>query len=90
MFSREFQGCVRHGTGMLGTGVMLHLLYPSVRYVVPNLPKCPLPVLMLSRTYVSVLYRYESMYRYRRYRCPDRTELTEVSGTGVDVIPNTS
>ena len=55
--------------------------------VVPNLPKCPVPVMMLYRTYRSVRYRYESMYRYRRYRYPYRTELTEVSGTGVDVVP---
>ena len=28
------------------------------------------------------------MYRYRRYRYPCRTELTKVSGTGIDVVPN--
>ena len=27
-------------------------------------------------------------YRYSRYRCGCRTELTEVSGTGIDVVPN--
>ena len=53
---------------------------------VPNLPKCPVPVLMLYRNSRSVRYRYESLYRYRRYRYPC-TELTEVSGTGIDV-PN--
>ena len=52
---------------------------------VPNLPKCPVPVLMLYSTYGSVRYRYESLYRYRRYRYPYRTEVTEVSGTGIDV-----
>ena len=41
------QGCVRYGTGILGTGMD----------VVPNLPKCPVPVLMY-RTYRSVRYRY--------------------------------
>ena len=56
--------------------------------VVPKLPKCPVPVLMLYRTYRSVRYRYEGLYRYRRYQYPYRTELTEVSGTGIDVVPN--
>ena len=55
--------------------------------VVPNSPKCPIPVLMLYRSYRSVWYRCESLYRYRRYRCPC-TELTEVSGTGMHVVPN--
>ena len=45
--------------------------------VVPNLPKCPVPVLMSYRTYRSVRYRYWC-----------RTEFTEVSGTGIDVVPN--
>ena len=54
--------------------------------VVPNLPKCPVPVLMY-RTYGSVRYRYESLYRYRRYRYSYRTELADMSGTGIDV-PN--
>ena len=39
--------------------------------LVPNLPKCPVTVLMSYRTYRSVRYRY--------WCC---TELTEVSGTG--------
>ena len=55
--------------------------------VVPNLPKCPVPVLMY-RTYGSVRYRYESLYRYRRYRYSYRTEVTEVSSTGMHVVPN--
>ena len=42
---------------------------------VPKLPKCPVPVLLLNRTY--------RRYRNRRYRYPYRTELTEVSGTGI-------
>ena len=41
---------------------------------------------MLYRHYRSVRYRDESLYRYRRYRYPCRTELTEVSGTGIDVV----
>ena len=47
-------------TGTGGTGI----------HVVPNLPTCPVPVLMSYRTYRSVWYRYWC-----------RTELTEVSGT---------
>ena len=42
--------------------------------VIPNLPKCPVPLLMSYRTYRSVRYRY--------WCC---TEVTEVSGTGIDV-----
>ena len=42
------QGCVRYGTGILGTGMP----------VVPSLPKCPVPVLLSYRTYRSVRYRY--------------------------------
>ena len=58
--------------------------------VVPNLLKCPVTVLMLYRSYRSVRYRYESLYRYRRYRYPYRTELTEVSDTGMKVCTGTS
>ena len=54
-------------TGIGGTGI----------HVVPNLPKCLVPVLLSYRTYQSVRYRY---------RC--RTEVTEVSGTGIDIVPN--
>ena len=39
------------------------------------------------RAYQSVRYRYESLYRYRRYRYSYRTELADMSGTGIDV-PN--
>ena len=49
--------CVRHGTGIFGTGMD----------AIPNLPKCPVPVLMLYRNYRSVRYRYESLCLYRRY-----------------------
>ena len=56
--------------------------------VVENLTKRPVPVLMLYRTYQSVRYRYESRYRYRRYRYSNRTELAEVSGTGNDLVLN--
>ena len=55
---------------------------------VPKLPKCPVAVLLLYRTYQSVRYRYESLYRYRWCRGPYRTELTEVSATGIDVVSN--
>ena len=55
---------------------------------VPKLRKCPVPVWMFYRTYRRVRYRHETLYRYRRYRYPYRTELTEVYGTGIDVVPN--
>ena len=42
--------------------------------VVPNIPKCTVPVLMY-RNYRSVRYRYPY------------TELTDVSGTGMDFVP---
>ena len=45
-------------------------------------------VWMSYRRYRSVRYRYESLYRYRRYRYGCRTELTEVSGTGIYIVPN--
>ena len=77
-YSRYRYICHTELTEVSGTGID----------VVPNLPKCPVPVLMLYRTYRSVRYRYESLYRYRRYRYPYRAELTEVSGTGIDVVPN--
>ena len=50
--------------------------------------KCPVQVLIPYRNYRSVRYRYESLYRCRRYRYSCRTELTEVSDIGIDVIPN--
>ena len=74
-YSRYRYGCRTEVTEMSGTGID----------VAPNLPKCPVPVLMLYRTYRSVRYRYESLYPYRRYRYPCRTELTDVSGAGIDV-----
>ena len=66
-----------------GTGLM-YRTYQSVRYrfyVVPNIPRCPVPVSMLYRYRYQLLYR--RAYRYR-YWC---TELTLVSRTGIDV-PN--
>ena len=59
--------CRTELTEVSGTGV----------YVVPNLTKCPVPVLIPYRS-----------YRRFRYRYWQRTELTGVSGTGVDVVPN--
>ena len=44
---------------------------------VPNLPKCPVPVLMSYRTYRNVRYRYWC------------TEINEVSGTGMKVCTGT-
>ena len=52
--------------------------------VVPNLPKGRVPVLVSYRTHRSVGYRYLSV----RYRYWFRTELTEVSGTGVEFVQN--
>ena len=75
-YSRYLYGCPTEPTEVYCSGIDA-----------PNLPKCPVRVLMLYRNYRSVWYRYESLYWYRRYRYP-WTELTEVSGTGIDVIPN--
>ena len=55
--------------------------------VMTDLPKCPVPLWMLYRRHRSARYRCESMYRYRRHRYCSRTEVTEVSGTGIDVVP---
>ena len=67
-----YQGCVRHGTGILGTDVDGRTELTEVSGtgidVVPNLPKRPVPVLEVYRTYRSVRHRYKS--------------------TGIDVIPN--
>ena len=54
-----FQGCVRYGTGMTGTGMDVRNFGVSGTgiHVVPRLPKCPVRVLMLYRTYRSVRYR---------------------------------
>ena len=77
-YFRYRYGCRTEVTELPGIGID----------VVPNLPKCPVPVLILYRNYRSVRYRYKILYRYRRYRYPCRTELTEVSGTGIDAVPN--
>ena len=53
------QTCVRSGTGTPGTGMD----------IVPNLPKCPVPVLMSYRTYRSVRYRYRHTLEYIYRRC---------------------
>ena len=86
----SFQGCVRYVAGVLGTGMDVELTEVAIAGidVAPNLPKCPVPVLKLYRNYRSVRYRYESLYRYRRYRYPCGTELNKVSSTGIDVVPN--
>ena len=73
-FDEVFQGCVRYGTGILGTGMYgcrTELTEVSGTCIggVPNLPKCPapvrkyapvppVPVLMSNRTYRSFRYRY--------------------------------
>ena len=61
------------------TVLMSYRSYRRVRYrycVRPNLPKCPISELMY-RTYRSVWYRYLF-----------HIELTGVSGTCIDVVPN--
>ena len=56
--------------------------------VVTNLPKWPVPVLMLYQTYRSVRYRYEVCTEHNEvFGTGCRTELTEVCGTGIDVAP---
>ena len=71
------QACVRYGTGILST----------CEDVVPKLPKCPVPVLIFYRNYRSVRYPYKTLYRYRQYLYPC-AQLSEVSGTGIDVVLN--
>ena len=86
----SIQGCVRYGTGILGTGMD-----------VPNLPKCPVAVLTSYRTYRTVRYiggvpnlpkfsvpvLMYRIYRSFRYRYWCRTEHTEISGAGINVVP---
>ena len=72
--------CCTEITGVSGTGMKVCTGTGGTGiHVVPNLPKCPVPVLMSYRTYRSVRYQY-----WRR------TEVTEVSGTGIDVLPKLS
>ena len=59
--------------------------------VVPNLPKCPVSVLMVYRSYRSVRHRYPCRTELTEVSgtgINGRTEVTEVSGTGIDVVPN--
>ena len=51
--------------------------YTPVLENLPNLPMCRIPVPDLYRSYRSVGYRYQV-----------RTNLTEVSGTSIDRVPN--
>ena len=72
-----------------GIGLISCQTYRNARYrvhVVPILPRCPVPALMLYRYRYRL--RYMRAYRYCRYRYWCRTELTEGSGTGVEVVPN--
>ena len=78
-------------TTVVSCGWWYHNLMSDTVYckgVFGTVPVFSVPVWMSHQTYRSVRYRYESLYRYRRYRYPCRTELTEVSGTVIDVIPN--
>ena len=65
-YSRYRYGCRTELPQVSGTGID----------IVPNLPKCLVPLLMSYLTYRSVHYRYWC-----------RTELTDVSGTGIDFVP---
>ena len=67
---------------------------PVRGHVLPNFPKCPVPVLMLYRTYRSVRYRY---YLPNSPKCPAllyRNYLSgmklcnRTSGTGIHVVRN--
>ena len=87
---------VRTFTEGSGTGIdLLSMLAPTPVHrrlsgtgidAVRNLTKRPVPALMYRR-HRSVRYRYKSLYRYPRYRYKYHTEVTEVSGTGIDVRP---
>ena len=72
-----------------GIGLVRSQRYRDVQYrpdVVPMLPKCPVPVSVLHR------FRYRirdiRQYRRRRYGYWCCSELTEVSGKGIDAVPN--
>ena len=54
--------------------------------LVPNFPQWSVPVKMLYRYRYQLRYRHPDWYRRYRYWCC--TEITEVSGTGIDVVPN--
>ena len=84
-------GCTGTG-GVLGGRTEVAEVSDAGVGVVPNLLKCRVPVLrgMLVRVY---RYRRCFWWAYRTcrsvgYRCWGRTELTEVSGTGIEVVPN--
>ena len=60
---------------------MLYRHQYQLRSAQTSIPVPEVPVLMMSyRTYRSVRYRYESLYRYRR--------CTGTGGTGIHVVPN--
>ena len=97
--------CCTEVTEVSGTGIdvvpnlpeclvpvlMLYRNYWSIWYgidVVPNTPRCPVPVWKsgpVPAVPVSISYR---SYRSVRYRYWCRTEVTEVSVTGIEVVSN--
>ena len=95
-YARYRHGCRTELAEVSGTGIdvprlpkcpvpvlMLHWITVAL-----NLPKCPAPVwksVPVPLVPVSVSYR---TYPSVRYQYPCGTELTEVSGTGIDVMPN--
>ena len=73
-----YQGCVRCGTGFLGTGMD----------VVPNLPSCPVPVLTSYRTYRNVRYRYWRCTELTAVSGTGTKVCAGTAGTGTNVVPN--
>ena len=55
---------------------------------VPNLPKCPVPVLMTYRTYRSVRYRYSCYTELTEVSCTGMKVCTGTGGTGIHIVPN--
>ena len=65
-------------TGTAGTGID----------VVPNLPKCSVPVLMSHRTYRSFWYRYWCRTEHTEVSKPGTKVCTATAGTDMAVVPN--
>ena len=78
---RKIEGCVRYGTGILATGMDV---VPNL----PNLPKCPVPVLTSYRPYRSVRCRYWRCIELTEVFCTGTKVCTGTAGTGIDVVPN--
>ena len=66
---------VCYGTGMLGTGMD----------VVPNLPKCPVPVLLSCRTYQVSCTGIDVP---NLPKCPVPEFCNGTGGTGIHIVPD--